>query len=107
MPWRDGLALGVGGITMGALGGVFVMLAVFPERVPLGYLAGTILSYEVTVTKLGGTQGVFAVGLDRGESLTVAADGPWVPGDRVCVRAVLRGSVVAGFLVAPARCSGL
>lgn len=105
MPLRDGLALVVARIAAGAHGGLFILPAVYRKRLAPGDLSGTILSYEVRVSKYGGTWGSFAVWLDREEALRVAAqDGP-VPGDRVCIRAVQRGDMVEGFLVAMERCS--
>ena len=105
MVLRDGLAIGVAALATAALGAFFIFPAVYPTHTPLGYLPGQILSYEVSVTKLGGTRGIFAVRLDRGETVRVKAEDTLVPGDRVCVRAVQRGDLIQGFLVPAARCN--
>lgn len=71
---------------------------------PPAYLTGSVLAYEVTVTKGGGTRGYFMVRLDRGEVVRVAAQAGVAPGMRVCVRAVKRGERINGFLVADSKC---
>jgi hypothetical protein len=53
----------------------------------------------------GGTRGRFEVQLDRGGVMRLPASGGLVPGVRVCVRAVQRGEVIEGMLVAMDRCS--
>lgn len=102
---RDTLALGAAAVAVATLGGIFILPAVYPTRVPIGYVAGTIRSYEVRTAKYGGTGGRFEVQMDRGEVMRVPARDGLVPGDRVCVRAVQRGDVVEGMLVAVDRCS--
>ncbi len=102
---RDALALGVAAVAVAVPGGLFILPAIYPTRLPIGYVAGTILSYEVRTTMYGGTRGRFEVQLDRGEEVRVPASGELVPGARVCIRAVQRGEVIEGFLVAMHRCS--
>ncbi|WP_146037978.1 hypothetical protein [Tabrizicola aquatica] len=88
------------------LAALFILPAVYPPRQPLGYVAGTILSYAVRVTTYGGARSSFEVRLDRGETSTVAAAGPArVPGVRVCSRAVQRGHLGLGHLPGD-RCAG-
>jgi hypothetical protein len=41
---RDALALGVAAVAVAALGGLFILPAVYPTRAPIGYVAGTTLS---------------------------------------------------------------
>jgi hypothetical protein len=101
---RDAFALGVAAIAVAALGGIFILPAVYPTRLPIGYVAGAILSYGVQTTKYGGTRGWFDVQLDRGEVMRVPALGGLVPADRVCIRGVQRGEVIEGGLVAMDRC---
>ena len=102
---RDAFALGVAAVAVAALGGLFILPAVYPTRVQIGYVAGTILSYEVRTTKYGGTRGSFNVQLDRGEVMRLPARNELVPGDRACIRAVQRGELIEGMLVAMERCS--
>lgn len=81
--------------------------SVYPYREPLGYVPGSIRSFEVSVTKYGGTTGLFNVRLDQGAELKVTAGDGYatlVPGDRVCIRATRRGELVEGDLVSMGRC---
>ena len=103
IPWRDVMALGVAAVATAGLGALVIMPNVYPAREPLGYLAGTALSYEFRVGKLG-ARGLLEVQLDRGEVLRVRSSGDVVPGDRVCVRAVQRGEVIEGTLAAMNHC---
>jgi hypothetical protein len=102
---RDTVALGVAALAVAVLGGLFILPAVYPPRVAIGYVEGTILSYEVRTTMYRGTRGRFELRLDRGEVIRVDARDGLVPGDRVCVRAVQRSEVIEGMLVAPDRCA--
>jgi hypothetical protein len=79
---------------------------VYPTPEPLGYQAGTARSYEFRVGPLR-ARGLLEVQLDRGEVFRVRSSGDVVPGDRVCVRAVQRGEVIKGTLVAMNRCPPL
>jgi hypothetical protein len=106
--WRDHLAIGAAAIATAVLAALVVVPAFYPKREPLGYLPGTILSYEFRVTKLG-TRGIFDVRLDRGDKITLTAGGAaaaMVPGDRVCIRALQRGDLVQGYMVPMDRCAG-
>lgn len=103
--WRDIVALGVGAVATAALGAMVILPNVYPKREPLGYVRGTILDYEFRVGKLS-AGGVFDVRLDRGEAMRVGAQDSLVPGDRVCIQAVRRGTLIEGFLVPMERCSG-
>lgn len=100
---RDILAIGVAAVVTAGLGALMILPNIYPVREPLGYLAGTVQSYEFHVRKIG-TDGFFDVTLDRGERLRVRATGDLVPGDRTCVRAVRRGDRVEGYLVPLAKC---
>lgn len=99
------MALGVAAVVIALLGGLFILPAVYPPRVAMGYVGGTILAYGVQTTKYGGTHGWFEVKLDRGEVIHVSARDGLVPGDRACIRAVQRGGGIEGMLVAMERCS--
>ena len=101
---RNGLALTAAALVLAALAALFILPGIYPPRVPLGDLSGQVLSYEVTVTKLGGTRGTFAVRLDRGDVVKVDAREGLVPGMQVCVRAVQHGFRVEGYLVADTNC---
>jgi hypothetical protein len=102
---RDVLALGVAALATAGLGALVIVPNVYPLREPLGYLPGTVLAYEFRVTKLS-TGGVFDIRLDMGETLRVPATDGVGPGDRVCLRAVRRGDLIQGTLVALERCGG-
>lgn len=102
---RDAMALGVAAFVTTVLGGLFILPAVYPPHVAMGYVEGTILAYGVQTTKYGCTHGWFEVRLDRGEVMRVQARDGLVPGDRACIRAVQRGDLIEGTLVAMERCS--
>jgi hypothetical protein len=105
--WRDYLAIAVAAVATAGLAAAVIIPAVYPEREALGYLPGTILSYEFRVTKLG-TQGLFDVRLDRGDELALTVGSmaaELFPGDRVCIRAMQRGDLVQGYIVPMDRCS--
>lgn len=103
--WRDVLAVGLAVLVAAALGALVILPQVYPKREVLGYLAGTAQSYEFRATKLR-SGGFLDVTLDRGETIRLRASGDIVPGDRICVRATLRGSLIEGYLVAMDRCTG-
>jgi hypothetical protein len=101
--WRDILAIGVATVVTAGLGALVIIPNVYPVQEPLGYLAGTVQSYEFRVGKIS-ARGYFDVKLDRGETMRVRSSGESVPGDRICVRAVRRGDLVEGYLVPMAKC---
>ena len=91
-------------MTMIGLAALMIVPAIYPQRVVLGYVPGTILSYEVQTTRYGGTHGQFEVKLYRGEAMRLAARDGLMPGERACIRAVQRGELIEGMLVAMDRC---
>lgn len=103
--WRDVMAIGVAAGATAALGAWFILPNIYPAREPLGYVAGTIQSYEIRVGKLS-ARGTFDVRLDRGEMVRVIASDVLPPGERVCLRASRRGELVEGDLVPMKHCPG-
>lgn len=103
--WRDRLGLGLAAVVAAGLAALTIVPVLYPAGEPLGYLGGTVLSYEVRVSKLGGTTGTFNLRLDGGEVLQVAATKLLVPGKRVCVRASRRGTMIEGVLVSADHCA--
>lgn len=101
--WRDTLAIGLAIVVTAGLGALMIVPNIYPVPKPLGYVPGTVRSYEFRVSKLS-ARGFFEVSLDRGETLRVRSSGEPVPGDRICVRAVRRGDLVEGYLVPMAKC---
>jgi hypothetical protein len=104
---RDILAFGAAPAATAAMGGLFILPAVYPPRVPLGYLAGTVAGYDPTTTRYGGMRGTYEVRLERGEVVCAAARDTLVPGDRVCLRATQRRAMIEGFVVAMTHCPAM
>ncbi len=103
--WRDLLAIGLAVLVAAALGALVILPQVYPKREALGYLPGRAQSYEFVAGKLR-SGGFLNVVLDRGETIRLRSSGDTVSGDRVCVRATRRGTLIEGYLVAMERCAG-
>ena len=103
---KDLFVLGGAAILAVGLGGVFIFRGAYVPTTQIGYLRGTILSYEVVVTK-SGMATYFHLQLDTGDTVRVASgqrDATSIPGDRVCIRASKEGNLVQGWLVADEKC---
>jgi len=99
------MGIGVAALATAALGAWFILPNVYPARERLGFVAGTIQSYDIRVGKLS-TSRTFNVRLDGGEIVRVPATEVLSPGERVCLRASRRGNLVEGRLAAKAHCTG-
>jgi hypothetical protein len=101
---KDILALLAAAIMTAGLAAITILPGVYPARAPLGYVLGTVQAYEFKASKYGGARGVLDIRLDRGERISLRDTGGQVPGDRVCIRATLRGDLIEGYLVSMRDC---
>lgn len=101
---RDILALFAAAVVTAGLAAITILPGVYPARVPLGYILGTVEAYEFTASKYGGARGILDIHLDRGESIRLQDTGGYGPGDRVCVRATMRGNLIEGYLIGLRNC---
>jgi hypothetical protein len=102
--WKDVLARATAAVATAGLGAIVILPAVYPAREAVGYLPGVVQSYELRVGSVS-AQGFLAVRLDQGTDMRVRAAAALAPGEKVCVRAVRRGSLIDGHLVPMDRCT--
>lgn len=102
--WKDVLAWATAAVATAGLGAIVILPAVYPAREVLGYLPGVVQSYELFVGPVS-ARGFLDVRLDNGSDMRVRAAAALAPGEKVCVRAVRRGTLIEGHLVPMDRCA--
>lgn len=89
-------------VATAALSALVILPQVYSKREALRCPAGAALAYEFRARKLG-SGGLLDVELDWGETIRRRSERVREPGDRICVRATRRGTLIEGYLVAMER----